>query len=410
MSALKACELAPRSQRHVYDTMVTMFNRAVPRLITTNPCSIEPDDLPKRQDADPEWRATAIFERDEVLTILTSDEIPIDRRTIYSVMFLAGMRIGEVSALHVRHYNPNLKPLGSLHVALSYNSRLRRLKSTKTERPRLVPVHPWLARILDRWLNVEWERMMGRPPQPDDILFPTRNWTHRNHHNAYNQMNGVRPKPRARSQSSGPQKMRPRRIGDLERVGLRPRRQHDTRRTFITLAQADGARKDLLRLITHGPEGDVMDMYTSMPWAPLCEEVAKLKLSPPAPAPLSALPNTANSWQSGLPQGCHPGNPEQNEEVVMVTPPGIEPARSARKNEENGGHGRKAAPGLGFDRDRSPPKPAEGPAARSMATVATLALRQALNALEQGRVDLAKAILQQAIESEASASRAGDAS
>src|SRR5204862_5005201 len=52
---------------------------------------------------------------------------------------------------------------------------------------------------------------------------------------------------------------------DLERVGLRARRQHDSRRTFISIARADGARPDILRWVTHGPTGDIVDDYTTLP-------------------------------------------------------------------------------------------------------------------------------------------------
>lgn len=27
-------------------------------------------------------------------------------------------------------------------------------------------------------------------------------------------------------------------------------------------------------MITHGPEGDIVDLYTTLPWAALCGEVA----------------------------------------------------------------------------------------------------------------------------------------
>jgi hypothetical protein len=57
---------------------------------------------------------------------------------------------------------------------------------------------------------------------------------------------------------------------------------HDLRRTFISLALADGGRKDILRWITHGPKGDVFDDYTTLPWTSLCEEVAKLKVEFPS--------------------------------------------------------------------------------------------------------------------------------
>jgi hypothetical protein len=38
---------------------------------------------------------------------------------------------------------------------------------------------------------------------------------------------------------------------DLAMLGARPRRQHDTRRTFISLCLEDGARWDMLPWITH---------------------------------------------------------------------------------------------------------------------------------------------------------------
>jgi hypothetical protein len=73
---------------------------------------------------------------------------------------------------------------------------------------------------------------------------------------------------------------------DMERIGLRLRRQHDLRRTFISLCLGDGASKDILRWITHAPEGDVVDDYTTLVWQPLCREVAKLQISLPKSEPI----------------------------------------------------------------------------------------------------------------------------
>ena len=65
---------------------------------------------------------------------------------------------------------------------------------------------------------------------------------------------------------------------DLALLGFRHRRGHDLRRTFITLAQVDGARRDLLETITHGPRGSIINVYTTFPCPALCAEVAKLKI------------------------------------------------------------------------------------------------------------------------------------
>jgi len=40
----------------------------------------------------------------------------------------------------------------------------------------------------------------------------------------------------------------------------------------------DGARKDVLRWVTHGATGDIVDLYTTLPWAALCVEVQKLRI------------------------------------------------------------------------------------------------------------------------------------
>jgi hypothetical protein len=66
---------------------------------------------------------------------------------------------------------------------------------------------------------------------------------------------------------------------DLARLGYRRRRTHDTRRTLVTLARADGARPDLLHWITHGSSSGMMDLYSTPPWATLCEQISCLRLA-----------------------------------------------------------------------------------------------------------------------------------
>jgi len=249
-------ELAPRSVRHVYAALRLLFRHAVvDELIGQSPCVLKPNDLPKLVDKDPAWRVGAVFTRNELELLLSEDRIPWDRRMMYALMGLAGLRFGEASSLRWRSYDPSLKPLGRLHIVTSYNTRARREKATKTEQPRLVPVHPLLARLLAEWKLGDWQVLMQRAPTPEDLIVPSR-------------------LKRNRSKNQGITKLH----DDLERIGLRRRRQHDLRRTFISLARADGARKDVLEHITHGRPGGIMDLYTELPWALLCEEVAKLRV------------------------------------------------------------------------------------------------------------------------------------
>jgi hypothetical protein len=54
----------------------------------------------------------------------------------------------------------------------SYDFKHKRVKDTKTERPREVPVHPTLAKVLAEWKLAGWQRLMGRAPKPEDLLVP----------------------------------------------------------------------------------------------------------------------------------------------------------------------------------------------------------------------------------------------
>jgi hypothetical protein len=63
--------------------------------------------------------------------------------------------------------------------------------------------------------------------------------------------------------------------------------------TFISLARANGGRPDILRWVTHGRTGDITDVYTTLPWPALCDEVSKLEIAVRG-GKLIALPFAAN--------------------------------------------------------------------------------------------------------------------
>jgi integrase len=248
--------LAPRTVRHIYGTLRAMMNDAVAdELIASSPCVLK-DELPAKRDKDRTWRRTAVFTRDEVETIISARSTPHDRRVLASLMFLGAMRFGESAALTWRDYDPTCTPLGKLVIEKSYSTKKRKVKGTKTENPREMPVHPTLARILAEWRLSGFEELTGRQPRPDDPIVPSRRGAYRNVNASLRRFHE-----------------------DLERIGLRARRQHDARRTFISIARADGAVADKLHFATHGPDGEIMDDYTTLPWPALCDEVSKAKIS-----------------------------------------------------------------------------------------------------------------------------------
>jgi integrase len=250
--------LAPKTIRHIYFSAHSLFERAVRRdLIASNPCRLERGELPARVDKDPGWRPTAVYRREEVEMLISAAAIAEWRRVFYALLFLTGGRFGEISARRWRDYVADETPLGRLIVSSSFQSKTKREKSTKTGQTREVPVHPTLAAILAEWKLGGWERAMGRRPTEKDLIVPF-------------PVDG---------EHLDAQVMRRRLHTDLVALGYRTRRQHDTRRTFISLCLSDGARKEILQWVTHGrPRADQMDDYTTLLWAPRCEKVARLKI------------------------------------------------------------------------------------------------------------------------------------
>jgi integrase len=293
--------LAPRSIRHIHALLKVLFRDAVvDELLEASPCVLKKGVLPKNSDKDPEWRWTAIFTREELEALISDEGVLFDRRVLYGLKGLAGLRHGEAAGLRWKHYDATAKPLGRLTVANSY------LKSgTKTGVTREVPVHPTLAKLLAEWRLSGWPTVYGRHAQSEDLLVPTRRLQ-------------IRDKAEARNALQR----------DLKRLGLRPRRGHDLRRTFITLAQVDGARRDLLECVTHGPRGDIISIYSTFPWPALCAEVAKLNVEIRA-VQVIEIPRAAEALGTVLGTVDKKGpDSRTNPSLFVVTPPGLEPPYS----------------------------------------------------------------------------------
>ena len=220
---------------------------------------------------------------------------------MYAIMFFGAMRFGEASALTWRDYDATCKPLGRLVIEKSYSSKSR--KATKTDNPREMPVHPTLAKIL-AWKLGGFEAYTGRKPQPEDLVVPSRRGRCRNANHMLRRFHE-----------------------DLEQLGIRERRQHDARRTFVSLARGDGARKDLIHLVVHGPEGDITDDYTTMPWASLCDEVAKARIEL-IEGKLINLAIPLAVGQSGPAQSPAQSSKLKDSKTKLAERTGLEPAAS----------------------------------------------------------------------------------
>src|SRR3569623_1473641 len=201
-------KLAPRTILKPTGTLHTMFKAAyIEEIIDGNPCVFEPGVLPKKADADPDWRHQAVYTRDEVSSLLSDDRIPADRRMRYGLKCLAALRHTEAAQLTWSQIDSATKPLWRIN-----------LGKTKSGVPRAVPVHPTLQVMLATWKLSGWCNTYGRQPQPDDLVVPALT------------MN-------ARASKEAQEAL----VGDLELLKLRVeagermnRRGHDLRRTFVS--------------------------------------------------------------------------------------------------------------------------------------------------------------------------------
>lgn len=261
--------LANRTTRNVYSVLAAALRDArIAGLIAQTPCVLTEVQLGSVTDADPEWRASALFARDEAVTLVSDPRIPLDRRVVYALGLLAGLRIGEGAALRWRHYDATREPLGCLTVAKAYSTSRSLAKGTKTEAVRYVPVHPTLAALLAEW-RAAWASANGHEPEPDDLIVPL-------------------PPDVRRTRRTGERfrgydytGKRWREIDEVA-LGWRHRSVYDTRATFITLALEDGADPEVIeQRVTHAKSRrSAFSGYDrGERWAETCREVAKLRLA-----------------------------------------------------------------------------------------------------------------------------------
>lgn len=244
IEGLEAKGLAPRTVRHIYGSTRKLFSDlVVEEVIPSSPCVLTRDYLPSNVDADPGWRSRAVFTAEEVRTLLGS-ELPADRRTLYLLLFYTGIRLGEAIGLRWGDIDPTAEPLQKLIIQRSYERR------TKTKVTRLIPIHPDLQEAIRVWRDTGAAQLLGHEPGEEDLILPSHRGGMRDNSSVLRRFHR-----------------------DLRDAGLRPRRVHDARRTFVTLCRAGGARPDIIRAMTHTSSRDMIDLYTSLPWKTLCEAI-----------------------------------------------------------------------------------------------------------------------------------------
>lgn len=87
--------LAPKTLWNVYAVIKALFRDAVlGDLIDQTPCILTDVHLGPIVDADPEWRPTAVYSREELESLISDPRIPPDRHVAYALEGLGGLRHG----------------------------------------------------------------------------------------------------------------------------------------------------------------------------------------------------------------------------------------------------------------------------------------------------------------------------
>ncbi len=254
VDTLKAEGHAARTIRNVHSVLVGILKSAVFDEILTRNVAREllPGTLPKAG-----VRKVPPGSREDAERLIGAPEIDDDRRVLYGLLFLGGMRLGEGCGRRWRDLDANARPLWMLHVHDQYGGKPLKTARDEDTCERFVPVHPELQRLLEWWATTGFARVFGRAPRPEDHIVPDRRDM------------GSRTKNQALKAL----------YRDCVRIGIPRRGTHSGRRWLMTYARTDGARGEIIERVTHNAAGVMIDRYTYFGWAPLCEELSKLRIA-----------------------------------------------------------------------------------------------------------------------------------
>ncbi len=265
-----AGEISGKTIRNAYGNVHTMFHDAVVNeIIAVNPCVLSRGDLPAKKT-----KQARRYQEEESSGLAWEPRLPVDVRVLFSILTFTGERVGEAVGHRWLDLDRDTHRMWALTLEFQYE--LEPLKtSTDKERPRVIPVHPELRRVLTWWHDVGFEEFYGRRPRPTDPIIP--NFFKRGHH--------TRKSIYHRSRDGFD-------AGEMFWKG-----HHACRHALITAARRRNANPLWLDRITHNAEGTILDRYTDTVWEPLCDVIATLPWA--APENLSGDPATHSATRSG---------------------------------------------------------------------------------------------------------------
>ena len=239
-------------------------------------------------------RPRGYYRRDEVESLIGDERVPLDRRVLWALLFLTGMRHDEAAELRWVDIDWRETPLPRITLARQVSGHLKEDKHG-VGLTRLVPVHGLLRELLEEWRGRGWVTYYGRHPRDEDLVSP-----------ATRSAKAHRPVRTTLKQIRR----------DAELVGAKPRTTHETRSTFLTLASEDSPHLEhVIKLITHQPpSGPASETYMRQRWLAKCEAIAAFAIRLDRHA--EVVPMVASG--SAIP-GEIPGTGSQTQETPCKT-------------------------------------------------------------------------------------------
>lgn len=260
-------KLTHKTVHNIYSVLQSAFRTAEREdIVKRRVCMLAPKTLkPTSKEREP-------YTVDEIRALLAATKGP--RLVWVALATYTGMRCGEVCGRRWRDWDAGPAPLGALRIATQYDD-----KPLKTDAPRVAPVLPELAAVLNWWKREGFELYYRRKPRPEDFIVPrlSDSKTCISQNAAYASWNR-----------------------DCARAGVTKRTQHAMRHAFVTLLRRGGADVDVVEQITHRPKGAVIDTYTHRDWSELCKAASYL---PSFRESVSGLGSLLDSESSTIPAG-----------------------------------------------------------------------------------------------------------
>ena len=193
------------------------------------------------------------YELHEVKALLENPKVSPIQRVWIALAFFTGGRLGEINGFRWDDWKRDVKPLTAIYIRRQYDDRPLKTERVKNQKPRSVPVHPVLERVLSEWHASGFHLTFGEKPYADAPIVPAQQW---------------RPL-RARTRAGSYRQW----VTGCARAEVLNRSVHSTRHTFVTLCLRGGADRDVVREITHRNKKEMLDVYNHTAWGPMCEAV-----------------------------------------------------------------------------------------------------------------------------------------